>query len=508
MKKSLTILLILFTTKLFAQNVGIGEPFPILSKLQVKSNDSAVMLLHNATTSGVDIKTSLFYKTGNFYSGGIATIGNTSTFRLGLFTYGSSLASGLLERMSILDGGNVGIGTTNPLMKFHVSNTDSAVAIFENTQTLNTDIKNALYFKTGNTNPYTGAIKTIGQSTNSARLGLFTFSNSNANNLKERLSILDNGNVGIGTTTPSSALEINGQIKITGGTPGVGQLLESDANGLATWSDKSASFLPAGAIGNTLRNNGSSWVSTSNLFNNGTNIGIGTTTPASPLSFASIGGDKINLYQEATNQIYGMGITTGTLQIYTPNTGARNIAFGAGSSATFVQSALLTNTGSFSIQGGDAGYIFKDRTDNTYGGWNWYANAGKASLYRYGSGDLMTFNANGSVCIGTTTPATGYMLNVYGKIIGEEVRVQLKAAWPDYVFDHNYKKLSLPELEKYVAQNKHLPNIPSAAEVEKDGQLLGDVQRKMLEKIEELSLYIIEQNKKIEALEKRMDEKK
>ena len=55
-------------------------------------------------------------------------------------------------------------------------------------------------------------------------------------------------------------------------------------------------------------------------------------------------------------------------------------------------------------------------------------------------------------------------------------------------------------METYLKANKHLPNVPSAAEIEKDGQLLGEIQRKMLEKIEELSLYVIELKKEIDAL--------
>ena len=87
------------------------------------------------------------------------------------------------------------------------------------------------------------------------------------------------GNFGIGTITPGARLEVNGQVKITGGTLAAGNLLESDATGLATWVDKSASFLPAGVSGNTLRHTGAGWIANSLLFNNGTNIGIGTAAP-------------------------------------------------------------------------------------------------------------------------------------------------------------------------------------------------------------------------------------
>src|SRR2546423_4813961 len=108
-------------------------------------------------------------------------------------------------------GQNVGIGTASPLMKLHVVKNDSAVALFENTQTLNPNISTALYFKTGNGGyPYTGAVKTIGQGIFEARLGFFTYASSNPNGLLERMSITDAGNVGIGTATPLNKLHVDG----------------------------------------------------------------------------------------------------------------------------------------------------------------------------------------------------------------------------------------------------------------------------------------------------------
>jgi trimeric autotransporter adhesin len=74
--------------------------------------------------------------------------------------------------------------------------------------------------------------------------------------------------------------------------------------------------------------------------------------------------------------------------------------------------------------------------------------------------------------------------------------------WADYVFNKSYKLIPLNELEKFIALNKHLPNIPAAADVEKNGLDVGAVQAKQMEKIEELTLYILELNKRITELEK------
>ncbi len=90
--------------------------------------------------------------------------------------------------------------------------------------------------------------------------------------------------MGIGTQTPAATLEVAGQVKITGGAPGAGKVLTSDAAGLATWQTAAAVSMPAGTTGQTLYHNGTAYVSTSNLYNNGTNVGIGTTAPNSLLA--------------------------------------------------------------------------------------------------------------------------------------------------------------------------------------------------------------------------------
>ncbi|KGO88240.1 hypothetical protein Q765_04185 [Flavobacterium rivuli WB 3.3-2 = DSM 21788] len=101
----------------------------------------------------------------------------------------------------------------------------------------------------------------------------------------------------------------------------------------------------------------------------------------------------------------------------------------------------------------------------------------------------------------TTIPnASIYRFFVKGGILAEEVRVRLQSGWADYVFANNYKLLSLKDTEKYIAANGHLPNMPSAAQVEDQGIEMGNIVKLQQEKIEELTLHLIEQNKQIEAL--------
>ena len=107
---------------------------------------------------------------------------------------------------------------------------------------------------------------------------------------------------------------------------------------------------------------------------------------------------------------------------------------------------------------------------------------------------------DGNVGIGTAN-TNGYKLAVGGNVVAEEVVVKLKENWPDYVFSKNYKKTNLDELENYIHEKGHLPNMPDAKEISTQGVNVGEVQAKLLEKIEELTLYLIDQNKKIEKLE-------
>ncbi|MCW8311096.1 hypothetical protein K7A41_07670 [Sphingobacterium sp. InxBP1] len=118
---------------------------------------------------------------------------------------------------------------------------------------------------------------------------------------------------------------------------------------------------------------------------------------------------------------------------------------------------------------------------------------------------LVNYSPNGNVGIGTINPQD--RLSVKGKIRAEEIRVTTAAAdWPDYVFDPNYQMPSLQALETFIKTNKHLPDIPTAKEVETDGISVGDMINKLLKKNEELTLHAIENEKKRIALEDKVSQ--
>lgn len=104
----------------------------------------------------------------------------------------------------------------------------------------------------------------------------------------------------------------------------------------------------------------------------------------------------------------------------------------------------------------------------------------------------------GNVGIGTVSPCADCLLAVNGKIRAKSVVVD--TGWSDFVFEDNYKLMPLQEVEKFIKDNRHLPEIPSEADVKKNGVSVGDISSKLLQKIEELTLYMIELKKENETL--------
>ncbi len=265
------------------------------------------------------------------------------------------------------------------------------------------------------------------------------------------------GNVGVGTAAPPYKFTLAGPNPIFGMDNG-GHFLARNTAGVyeaflyPRWTDN-ATYLDYGAAGFNIRINGGT-ATTMHLSNAG-NVGIGTAAPAFRLTLAGFGGV--------------MGMDNGGFMM------AKNTA------GTYEQ------------------FLCPRWTDNFT-----YMNYGSAGLRIRNNSNVVVLEANnaGRVGIGTAPTATA-ALTVKGSILTEQVRVRLQANWPDYVFTPAYRLAPLAEVEQYIRTHGHLPNVPSAAEVEKEGGVeLGAMNAKLLEKVEELTLYLIEEKKAREAEQK------
>lgn len=209
------------------------------------------------------------------------------------------------------------------------------------------------------------------------------------------------------------------------------------------------------------------------------NVGIGTGTPAYLLDVAGTI-NATGLYVNGAPFVGGSQWTTSSSNIYF-NTG--NVGIGKTSPAYKLDVNGTVNATALYVNGAPI-----------TGGSQWAS-----------SGANINYQA-GVVSIGTATAPASYKLAVGGKIITEEVVVKLQTNWPDYVFESRYKLRPLHEVEKFVTEQKHLPEIPAAAEIEKEGLPVGEMNALLLKKIEELTLYMIEANKKIETLSAALEE--
>lgn len=128
-----------------------------------------------------------------------------------------------------------------------------------------------------------------------------------------------------------------------------------------------------------------------------------------------------------------------------------------------------------------------------------------ADDYLYANPTRNNMVVKGTVSIGAVSPGP-YQLAVEGTIAARRIKVTQVKPWADFVFDEEYELPVLTETADFIRQHKHLPGIPSAAEVAKEGIDVGEMNSKLLQKIEELTLHLIEQNERMMVLEKEVKE--
>ncbi len=262
------------------------------------------------------------------------------------------------------------------------------------------------------------------------------------------------GDIGIGTTTPSEKLEVVGNVKIS---PSNSLQNNDNVNGLFIENEGSnGTFF---VLQTATKGGGKSFSVT-----NAGDVGIGTTTPSEKL------------------EVNGNIKSTGAI-IDNEDYAHSNIRLGHESNdRIYADNSVAESYG--------GGYFFRVHNDDVT---NDYI-------------DAMMIAKNGNIGIGTKK-TDDYKLAVAGStgIIAEKVTVKVEGQWPDYVFTNEYDLPTLKEVEKQIKENGHLQNIPSAKEVEENGVELGDISKNLLQKVEELTLYTIQQEKKLEQQNKEIE---
>jgi hypothetical protein len=289
------------------------------------------------------------------------------------------------------------------------------------------------------------------------------------------------GRVGIGTTTPVTQLNV-----VTGSTNDGVRIHQTGTT--------------AASLG-LFNNSGRNWA----IFSTGTgNVSEG----AGNLGFYDYSGGGYRMFVQGSTGNVGIGTITPSFKLHVNNGGlmlsGSTPGYG-GPQLIFSDDIVNYPNGRWAIE-----YLTADATRPSMGGMNFWkpfpdaGGAGNYSLFLKDDGKIgmgvTDDNTHGSYC--ATAFPSGYRLYVNGGILTTKVKVAnyCSANWADYVFADDYQLKPLSEVEAYINANKHLPNIPSAQAIEEEGLDLAEIASKQMEKIEELTLYLIQMEKDLKQL--------
>jgi hypothetical protein len=438
---------------------------------------------------------------------------------------------------------SVGIGTSTPDQKLHINSGkiylqdnragQSPHVIFDVPAGTNLKEGGLQFRRSGDTLAALNYVENTSFA-NYIRIGL-----SNAGKSTD-LTINTNGEIGIGTHNPSGKLHIStydGDNVLINDSDGMIQFAKPIIGGFekkafVQLSDQDDLRLGTNSANNTgrivMRTNGSDQVTvdaagdvgigvpfalTKLQIDNGQDAGI-TANDNGYVMLGNISGT--NLLIDNNEIMVRSGLTTpstltiqndgGDLRVgsnnrlFVDDNGNVGIGTGAPAGKLHITGRTYINNGSgeaLAIAGTNP-FIQFYHNNNSYG----FIQQAGTDLFMGVNGGRLHLDGTQVAIGGVVAAASAYKLTVTGKVICEEVKVKLSGNWPDYVFGPNHKMRTLEELEGFINTNKHLPNIPAAADIEQNGLEVGDMQKRMMEKIEELTLYIIGLKKEIDELKK------
>ena len=436
-------------------------------------------------------------------------------------------------RISI-DGssGNVGIGLNNPQQPLDVNNT-LRVSFGDNLHYGNVELGATSGTRARSGSIYFNSYVNEYNSTQAIQAAYIGYTNDDYlyyETSNGRAHSFGGGNVEI-----DNELMLGGAFSPGNNAGTSGQLLQSTGSATTPiWVDSAATT--AKFVDGTDPSNA--------VFVNG-NVGIGTTTPMSRLSLGSDSGNygtasakKLAIYSDATgNNFYGLGVSSGngfdsSLEFHagayisqddSPGmvlTVSKNVGIGTGTPSEKLE-VIGTIRASSSATSTTSGYVELTSNSSNNSGWvdfyNWDGAAlDRAGYIGYANDDYIKYTtydlrnhyfSGGNVGIGTSSTGS-HKLAVEGSIGAREIKVEDVPNWSDFVFEDDYELPTLVEVEMHIKVNGHLKDIPSAEEVKEDGIYLGQMDAKLLQKIEELTLYLIDQNKRLDAQQKEIEELK
>ncbi len=318
------------------------------------------------------------------------------------------------------------------------------------------------------------------------------YANSQTLCIPDELGTSTNSNIGIGVNNPSQEIEI----------------FENTAKQIAIqFGNLNTSFGSGNGfiLGIETDGNGLVWNRENNYIRFGTNaqeririladgkVGIGTIFPSQLLDVEGIGRFN-NIHLDIGGSILGVGDGTFTLAEGNEIWKFGGKSFSVGSNSPEDWAVFQVN-----IDDNQEGIYIKNTNgdSNTNAIFRVDCSTGQENTFR--------IQRNGNIGVGTNNVGD-YRLAVNGKIRATEIKVE--TGWADFVFEDDYNLMEIEELESYINTNKHLPDIPTTKEAENEGINVGEMNAKFLQKIEELTLYVIQQNKKIEDLQEQVNELK
>lgn len=434
-------------TGLNASTLGTATSAAGHSALASGYNASASGTYSTAIGKDISVTANNSFIIGNGFSSSAMLTNNIA--KSIMFGVNSSTPSLTIRQKTTQDiAAYVGIGTTNPMKEFHV-----------NGDVMISGSNKALLFasSSASTNGNFG-IKLTND-------GLDFFVPDSGmpteNSIDNLLYIKDDGNVGIGTSLPKQMLHVVGGNILISRVANRNDKAPGSTNGSILFGDVTSTQYPFGAWGIEYLNDSE----------NGYGLNFWKTADANGTTINYV----LFLCEEGS---YKGNVGIGT------KTPSCKLEVSGSAKTTSLQTGTLNVTGNVSF-GNLAGNTTKIVTVGTDGKLN-----AKSGLF---------IADNGNVRIGSGTGNPSKTLEVNGTIRSKEVIVEV-ANWSDFVFDNDYKLMSLKDTESFIKQNGHLPNVPSASEVEKEGIQLGEMNAILLQKVEELTLYVIELQKQIDEL--------